>query len=484
MPITALPIDNGFYVSDSLPLSAQECVNWYPQVIETAALSQGVLFGTPGIELVASTGTTKQINRGGWTLNGSPYFVNGTNLYRLNRTFVDEEEVFSIDNLGTIEGEGRVSLSDNGRQLCILSPGGKGYIFTEDPDTLTEITDVDFRANGEPQIVVFLDGYFVFTTDSKKFIVSSLNDGLSYNALDFGTAEADPDDIVAPIVLRNQLFIGGSSTLEAFQNVGGADFPFVRSGLFIQKGVYTPFGIIEANDAILFIGGGKNEAPGIWGLKSNTVEKVSTIAIDTLLQKFTDTELNEAFTWTYAQRGGYFVAFALPTTTLVFDTINGKWHERKSQVIDAQGKTNTLRLRVNSLVAAYGRLLVGDSLDGRIGSINTDVYTEYGNPVVRRIATQPFQNNMQSISVPSVELTMEAGVGDANTPNPQIRMDRSKDGKTWFDERSRNIGKLGEYNKRTIWRRLGRVARFEVFRFTMSDPVKPVIIQLTADILG
>jgi len=34
-----------------------------------------------------------------------------------------------------------------------------------------------------------------------------------------------------------------------------------------------------------------------------------------------------------------------------------------------------------------------------------------------------------------------------------------------------------------IWRRNGRAARFEVFRFTMSDSVKPVIIQLTAEII-
>jgi hypothetical protein len=484
MPITTLPIGNGFYVSDSLPLSAQECVNWYPQLIEAPALSQSVLLGTPGLEWIDSSGTLNQVNRGGWVIDGIPYFVNGVMLYRLNRTFVNENEVLALESMGDIEGDGRVSMADNGNQLCILNPGGKGYIFEPGADTLTEITDSDFRANGNPQQVVFLDGYFVFTTDGKKFIVSSLNDGLNYNALDFGTAEADPDDIVAPVVLRNQLFIGGASTLEAFQNIGGADFPFQRSGLFIQKGVGAPFTIIEANDAILFIGGGKNESPAIWALKGNTVEKVSTIAIDTLLQSFSDTEIAETFTYSYAQKGAYFVAFSLPTTTLVFDTINGLWHERKSQVVDAKGKTVTVRSRVNSLVTAYGRVLVGDSLDGRIGRLDTDIYTEYDDPIVRRVSTQPFQNNMQSFSVPMIELTMEAGVGDTSVPNPQVRMERSKDGKTWTDSRTRHIGRIGEYDKRTIWRRNGRVPRFELFRFTLSDAVKPVILQLTADIVG
>ena len=56
-------------------------------------------------------------------------------------------------------------------------------------------------------------------------------------------------------------------------------------------------------------------------------------------------------------------------------------------------------------------------------------------------------------------------------------------GKTFVDQRVRSIGKIGEYNKRTIWRRNGRAARFEIFRFTLSDAVKPVIIQLTADMM-
>jgi hypothetical protein len=65
-----------------------------------------------------------------------------------------------------------------------------------------------------------------------------------------------------------------------------------------------------------------------------------------------------------------------------------------------------------------------------------------------------------------------------------ITMDRSNDGKTWSDARPRSIGKVGEYDKRAIWRKNGRVSRFEIFRFTLTDAVKPVIIQLNAEIIG
>lgn len=485
MAITPLPIANGFYLSESLPISAQECTNWYPNIVQAPALGQETLFGTPGSTILATSGVLNQVNRGAWTLNGIPYFVNGGNLYRLNLTVVDEVDTFDLEDMGNIEGTGRVSMADNGTQLMVLVPGGKGYIFTADPDTLTEITDGDFIANGQPQQVVYIDGYFVCTTDSKKFIVSSLNDGLSYNALDFGTAEADPDAIVAPIVFNNQLFIGGSETLEAFQNIGGADFPFRRTGLFISKGVSSAFSITDTSDTFMFVGAGKNESPAIWQLVGNRVEKVSTTAIDGILQRLNDDETANVFSWSYAQKGAYFVGFSLPTTTLVYDTITGRWHERKSQVVNEKNVTETLRSRINSLVSAYGRVIVGDSKDGRVGELDPDIYTEYGTDIVRRAATQPFQNNMQSFLVPSIELTVESGVGDAATPDPKIRMDISRDGgKTYEDDRTRSIGKIGEYEKRAIWRRNGRAARFDIYRFTLSDPVKPVIIQLTADLVS
>ena len=70
MPVTPLPISNGFYVSDSLPISAQECTNWYPNIVQTQALSQETLFGTPGLTQLATSGTLKQINRGSHTLAG------------------------------------------------------------------------------------------------------------------------------------------------------------------------------------------------------------------------------------------------------------------------------------------------------------------------------------------------------------------------------------------------------------------------------
>ena len=88
MPVTTLPLANGFYVSDSLPISAQECTNFYPNIVQAPALNQETLLGTPGLEQVATTATETdaRINRGAHTMNGVPYFVNGGYLYKLTES--------------------------------------------------------------------------------------------------------------------------------------------------------------------------------------------------------------------------------------------------------------------------------------------------------------------------------------------------------------------------------------------------------------
>jgi len=478
MPDIPLPIANGFYKSDSLPVSAQECLNYYPNLVQTEGLNREICFGTPGLDQLVTTGSTSQsINRGSHRLGDTAYEVNGNSLVRVNSDF-------TTDIRGTITGSGRVSMADNGSQLMILVPGGDGFIFTQNPDSFATITDPGFTANGAPQHVVYIDGFFCCTTDTKKFIISALNNGLAYDSSDFGTAEADPDKIVAPVVFLNQLWIGGSETFEQFSNQGGTDFPFLKTGLIYQKGVFSAFSLINSNNTFMWIGGGKEESPAVWQSGGNFPEKVSDTGIDTLLERTTQTELEESFAVSYAQSGAYFVGFSLPDTTIFINTINGRWHERKSVILRPDGVVEIVRWRVNSIVSAYGKLLVGDSQDGRIGSMDVDVFQEYGEPMFRRIATQPFQNNMNSFSVPSLELTVESGTGNANSPEPIMRLDRSLDGKKFTYERQRKIGRIGESEKRLVWTRNGRARRFEVFRFTTTSSSKSVIIQLTADIRG
>ena len=470
-----MQMTDGFYVSRALPLSSEVCINWFPveNKLSSGEVISVSLLGTPGITQDATSGVLNQINRGAWTFQDKAYFVNGTGLYRL------ESDLTTLTSLGTISGTSRVSIADNGTQMLILVPGSTGYIFTTGPDALTTITDVDFTANGNPQSVVFMDGYFVLSTDTKKFITSALNNGLSYIATDVGSAESNPDAIVAVFRQKSSLFVFGTETCEVFSNIGGTAFPFQRQqGFILSKGLLAANSISVAEDSFMFIGNGKGEGPAIWALAGNTTLKISTQAIDELLEtELANGLLSTVFSYAYAHDGSYFVAWTLSDTTIVYEQQSKRWHERKSEI-----SGSVTAWRPNSLILAYGKLLVGDSIDGRIGECDLDILTEYGEIVERTISGRPFQNQGMPFTVPFIEITMESGVGNVNSVDPQIRMDRSTNGKTFTDERPRSVGKVGEYNRRIAWRQNGRASRSEIFRFKYAENAKAVITKVEADV--
>ena len=114
MPKVNLALD-GFYESETLEIFEQECVNWYRQI----STSQGdvsliSLRGSAGIAEKLTTGLIKQINRGAHVKAGKAYFLNGETLIRVDITFTDDIPSFAAVSLGTIPGDSRVSMSDNG----------------------------------------------------------------------------------------------------------------------------------------------------------------------------------------------------------------------------------------------------------------------------------------------------------------------------------------------------------------------------------
>jgi hypothetical protein len=127
-------------------------------------------------------------------------------------------------------------------------------------------------------------------------------------------------------------------------------------------------------------------------------------------------------------------------------------------------------------------VLCGDSQDGRVGSVEVDTYTEYLSEIIRVVASQPFSDLGNAVTITELEATFEAGVGNLTTLNPQVRLSTSKNGRSYSDELSRSIGGIGEYYKRAIWNKLGRFPRFAVVKFVMSDPVKADFIKLEANL--
>lgn len=476
MPRIKIPLGVGSYESVSVPFAAQRCINLYAAVAEAQALNDMALFGTPGVVSFGTVGTLP--SRGATVMNGVYYVITGTTLYSV-------DELGAETSLGTIAGSGRVSMAHNGEKLCIVAPGGNGYEWNKTTTTLTQITDVDYRT---ADTVCFKDGYYIFTaTASDVFFNSALNDPLTFDALDFGTAELAPDGIIGCHVNHDEVYILGEYTTEVFQNVGGAGFPFQRvPGASFEKGAHSKFSPIQWEGSFYFIGGGINEKSSIWAARGTAEPtKVSTDAIDHEIQKFTRTEIAAAFSFTYSIGGASFVGFTfrsvnIDSRTFVYNVTASKsagrpaWFEQQTGVVDNAW-------RAESVTNVYDKLIVSDVTDGRLGYLDAETYTEYSNTLTRVKTTGPFANGGSSVFMSELELTVDAGAGNitGSGDNPVVMFDFSDDGaRTWSSEFVRELGKIGEYFKRAIWRRLGRIPAHRVFRFRISDPVRVALIKL------
>ena len=459
----SLPIATGFYTSEILPLAAQTCVNWIPILTEKGALNQRALLDRSGLTQFA---TVSGAFRGDIDHNGVYLTVNGTTLSSVDSLGV-------VTTKGTIPGSGRLSIAKNDDFVVFVNNLGDGYYYNG--STVAQITDGDFLS---ASTVVFIDGYFAFSAlDGAKFFISGVNDPSSFNALDRSAAEERPDPIKALYVYNNLLHVAGTETTEKYNNMGGVNFPFQRRNQAANSiGCYSKFTPIEVGNAYAFIGGGRNEGAQVYLLTGSEPQVISTTAIDNLIQNFTDSEIDDAFSMVWEENGQHILAFTfesniIDSRTICFNLKSGEWFEFKS---------GTSSFRAKSVTKIYGKLLVGDD-SNQVGYFDSTVHTDYGNTIFREKASQPFlSEDGEEYRIGLLEAWMQAGTG-TGTLNPTLMMDFSDDlGRTWSNETWRTIGKVGEYGKRSQWRKQGLVSRDRVYRFKASDNAKFNFMKLTA----
>lgn len=481
MPRAPLPFADGFYVSQSPQLVDKRVVNAFPVIPRSQALSDKALLQAAGIQAFADVGSG--------TSRGVLVFSDDVAYRVVGNSLISTNQAGAITNHGTITGTSDVSMASNGINIAIQDPRGDSYFFTPTTNLLELNDDVVFLSFGQAETVAFKDGFYSYNTPEIIFSgsVKTTNDGKDFNALDFADAEINPDVIVKLHNNHNQLHVMGSEITEVFQTVAGATgFPYARiNGATIQKGCAAPNSVVDFDNTFVFVGGGKNEKPSIWRAIGSSVTKISNASIDQLLQKSSQEELLATRAFTYAHNGHFFVAFTISNQTFVYDSttsnLSGKpeWHERQTGITDGDGFQ---KWRAVHGVKSFGEHQVADDRSGRIGILDFDTLTEYGNKIERFFTTQPFILDAENTFSHEIELVMQVGVGDATTPDPQIRMDYSDNlGRTFNNEITKSMGKKGKYKTRVRWTRLGMFPVARMLRFKMTDPVPYNVYALFAN---
>ena len=462
------PILGSSYVARSVNAADARMVNLFPEIVPEAGKEPAFLNRAPGLKLEVAVGTGPI--RGLWVLADNLYVVSGTQLYKVTSAYV-------VTLIGSVTGTGPVSMVDNGIQLFVAC-NGPSYIYNSLTNVFQQITDGDFPG---AVTVGYLDGYFVFNEpNSQKIWVTALLDGTSVDPLDFASAEGSPDGVVGIIVDHGQLWVYGTNSIEVWYNSGNADFPFSRiQGAFNELGCAATYSLAKMDNGLFWLGKDARGQGMVYRANGYSGQRISTHAIEWHIQQYGD--LSDAIGYTYQQDGHSFYVLLFPNanTTWVYDVATQAWHERA-------GFSNGQFTRHWSNCQAFfnNKVLVGDYSNANVYSFDLDDYSDNGSiqKWLRSWRALPTgQNNLKRTAHHSLQLDCETGVGLnlGQGSDPQVMLRWSDDGgHTWSNEHWVSIGKIGEYYRRAIWRRLGMTMKLRdrVYEVSGTDTVKIAIM--------
>jgi hypothetical protein len=463
-----IPILNGIYADATPELRTAYPVNMVP-VPKQSGISNGFL--RPGDGIVAN-GTGPGTDRGGINWNSVCYRVMGTKLVSIASSG-------AVTVLGEVGGPTTELVTmDYSFELLAIASGGRLYFWDPVAATLTQNTDPDL---GVVLDVVWVDGYFM-TTDGEFLVVTELSDPLQVNPLKYGSSEVDPDPVVALLKLRNEIYALNSNTIEVFDNVGGELFPFARiDGAQIQKGCLGTQACCVYLERLAFLGGGRNEAPGIYIGAAATTQKISTQEIDNLLLTYTEAQLVTTKLEARNDKNHQHLYVHLPDRTVVYDASASEalgdqvWFTLTSTVVGFS------QYRARNMVWIYDKWLVGDPQSSAIGYLVQDTGHHWGQQVRWEFGTIIAYNEGNGAIFNRLELVSLTGSVALGT-NPQISTSYSVNGLAWSQDKSIAVGTTGNTNKRLAWFQQGHMRNWRIQRFRGDSDAHISFMRLEAQI--
>lgn len=425
--------------------------NMYVSVLPANARAPFVVSHTPGLNVFVEVGSgpIRCLQR----FKDFLLVVSGDELYRV-------ESNGSSTLIGTISGSpGRV-FSAAGADHAILAATFDCYYTNGVTRNSLSITSMRNMA--------YQDGFGIATkATTEQFYVSNVDDLTTWDSLDFSSADAFSDHLVGLISDHRELWLFGQRSTEIWQNVGAANFPFVRSGAgFIERGCAARGSIAKANNSVFWLGNDLR----VYMATGYQPQPISTPAVEYQIRQQTSPQTAEGFT--YTQEGHVFYVLTFAGLTVVYDAMTNKWHKRSSF---GHG-----RWRASQHASVFNKELVGDYINGKVYELDLDYYQEDTDTIYRTIDSAPMFSEGYRIVMDELYIDAESGVGASGQGDPLFILDWSDNGGvTWEGGFSRTPGAQGEYGKQMRWYGLGSFKQ-RTLRLKTYDPVPVRIFQALA----
>jgi hypothetical protein len=401
------------------------------------------LLSRPGLTDVSTVGVgpVEGVFSQPGTFGGDLFTVTGNVLYR------------GDTELGPITGSGPVSWAASGTEV-LVTRGGPVYSYNG--TNLANAGFVGLSSNNVTSIA-FLAGLFVAVeAGSHRWFWSGVNNGRSWDVLDFASAESAPDTLLDSKAVGPYLFLLGQKTIEVWTPGGPVEVPFSRiEGRLYRKGVISTGCADEQDNALTVIG-----SDGIVYRIADVPQRISDHGIE---ERIEESASARAFTFIY--EGHNFFCIRLDEGTWAYDAATGQWCELQSF-----GRDN---FRAQCATMVDRAVVLGDDETGTIWGFSG--HQDGADPLIR-LFTAAFPVKGGSVFVDNLVLISNPGstpflIGQGSDPLVEIRASRTQ-GRTWGTWRATSLGQQGRYASQPVSRRWGTYGRpGAMFEIRTSDPV-------------
>lgn len=461
----SIPLNGPARQDRAIQSNSQRSINMYPAFKQGDAKSELVLYSHPGLlySTIAGLGPHRC---NPVRFQDKLWWVSGSELYSMDSTGL-------LTLIGTLTTSGSRVVMAAGRNYLVFVDGTYGY-YTAGV-TLSTIT---FGFTITPTHVAYIDGYFpVNDSDTDDFYINTTTeDPTTWSSLDFETASASPDKIMAEAVHGKDLYLLGEDTVQPYFNSGNADFPFESYPGAIPIGIGAAYSAVSSSHGLIFLGSAEGD---------KFVAKVNGAQYGIISGEELTWQINQlstttdAIAWVRRQGGNAFYEITFPsagkTWSINLDA-NYQVSELKSYGIN--------RFRGSGYGYLGSNAYVGDYDNGNIYKLDFDTYTDNSESFIRTRTTRVFHKDGLALTFRSLILDAEAGVGliTGQGSDPQVMMRYSVDGgRTWSSTLMRSLGAIGQPEYKPQWTNLG-MGNDWVFEFSCSDPVKFNLFNLFADV--
>jgi hypothetical protein len=453
------------YISQALTADNEDLINWYSERMESqGATTDMAYYPTPGVD---------ELSRASEGSGRAHFFMDGLEFCVIGSKFI-EIDVTGVQTVrGTVAVDGNpASISSNGDgggQIFVTS-ATNGYIF----DLLTSVFTQIVFLDGKATFGNALDGYFLaLDASTSTFYISALLDGTTWDPLDFAQRSIAPDPWISMEVSGRYVWLFGEQTSEAWYNTGASPFPFAPYAPgFILFGIAAPYSKRVLGKDLIWLARSRDGQNQVLSMAGFTPEVISTYPLQFAISNYSTFVDAQGDSYSDLGHNFYLLTFVAVGVTWAYDTETRQWAKRGAYISE-EGRYDAWRPRWHAFAFGQHRFL--DSESAAVYNVSVNFLLDVDDRPIRRLRRAPalvdelrrvFYSSFQ-IDLQPATTTVISGQGE----DPQVMMRFSDDGgQTWSSEQWRSAGKIGKYDTRVEWFRLG-CGRRRVFEVVVSDPV-------------